>query len=259
MINDKSGLFKVFDQMSCCFNVSNNHKFFNDFFWCESWFNRDFDRPSVFVEVKMNFFVFENFKFDTFLSVSNSDFGQILYFLDKQIKLMNSSLRMLFEELIKINFGCYDILNGLITKFEPTFYDILFNPTFSNNLTFKVHFDINWESQTFNIGIEWGNFHQLGCKHMKAFVWEVNWRCPFNKLFPFDVFEILWHIRDVDSNLKKIFINFLNWQCIIKINRSSRINCEHHFVIFFMEFSWLKFNIFLLFLLDFYIIVVEIV
>ena len=143
MINDQSILLEVFDQMSSCLNVSNDHEFFDNFLWCESWLNWNFNWPSFFIKLKMNFFILKHLKFYTFFSVCDSNFRKILYLFDQGFKLLNGCLRMFFKKLIKINFGCNDILNSFITEFVSTFYDVLFNSTLFNHLAFKIHFNIN--------------------------------------------------------------------------------------------------------------------
>lgn len=61
--------------MSCCLYISNNHILLDYFFRSKSGLNRNIDWPFVLVKLEMNLSILEYLKFDSFLSMSQSNFG----------------------------------------------------------------------------------------------------------------------------------------------------------------------------------------
>lgn len=196
----------MLDHVPSRFDVADDHVLFDDFFWSVTGFDWNFDRPTVFVQLEVDFPVFKDFELHSFLTMGQADFGQGLQFFNKSIELFDFCGWVFFEELIKINFGGNDILYGFITELEIAFNHIFLDSALSNNFSLHVHLDKNGKSESFDIGIEGCHFDKFRCEHVVHFVGQVDRGCSFDELVAVDVFEVLWDVGDVDANLVDVCI-----------------------------------------------------
>ncbi len=58
-----------------CLDVTNNHKLLYNFFRSESWLYTDINRPFVLIKLEVNLSVLEYLEFDSFLSMSQTNFS----------------------------------------------------------------------------------------------------------------------------------------------------------------------------------------